>query len=138
MMRDGDRCFDCREHVTDFLLDEIAETLPVPAARLDGGDDTVGGGNAYIGGVPFAGMVHPDSPPSGAYGGTSIVWFPTPEHGSLIDFGVGTRGLAPDEGILTRPGHRRVRARTGKRRPCCRRTSRSHVRQPRDRRLCGG
>lgn len=58
------------------------------------------------GGVPFAGLIHPDNPPSGPYGGTSLVWFPTAE-GSFIDFGVGTRGLAPDEGILTRPGHRR-------------------------------
>jgi 5-methylcytosine-specific restriction protein B len=58
-------------------------------------------------GVPFAGLIHPDNPPSGAYGGTSVVWFPTREHGSLIDFGAGTRGLSPDEGILTRPGHRR-------------------------------
>jgi 5-methylcytosine-specific restriction protein B len=57
-------------------------------------------------GIPFAGLIHPDNPPSGPYGGTSIVWFPG-ENGSLIDFGVGTRGLAPDEGILTRPGHRR-------------------------------
>lgn len=59
------------------------------------------------GGVPYAGLVNPDNPPSGPYGGTSVVWFPTAEHGSLIDFGVGTRGLPPDEGILTRPGHRR-------------------------------
>ncbi len=58
------------------------------------------------GGIPFAGLINADNPPSGPYGGTSIVWFPTAE-GSLIDFGVGTRGLAPDEGILTRPGHRR-------------------------------
>lgn len=58
------------------------------------------------GGVPYAGLINPDNPPSGPYGGTSVVWFPTAE-GSLIDFGVGTRGLAPDEGILTRPGHRR-------------------------------
>ena len=57
--------------------------------------------------VPFAGLIHPDNPPSGPYGGTSVVWFPTAEHGSLIDFGAGTRGLSPDEGILTRPGHRR-------------------------------
>jgi 5-methylcytosine-specific restriction protein B len=34
------------------------------------------------------------------------VWFPRPE-GCLIDFGIGTRGLSPDEGVLTRPGHRR-------------------------------
>lgn len=58
-------------------------------------------------GVPFAGLVHADNPPSGPYGGTSLVWFPTAEHGSLIGFVVGTRGLSPDEGILTKPGHRR-------------------------------
>src|SRR5205823_3940965 len=57
-------------------------------------------------GIPFAGLINADNPPSGPYGGTSVVWFPTAE-GSLIDFGIGTRGLAPDEGILTRPGHRR-------------------------------
>jgi 5-methylcytosine-specific restriction protein B len=62
--------------------------------------------DASEGGVPYAGLVNPDNPPSGPYGGTSIVWFPE-EHGSLIDFVVGTRGLSPDEGILTRPGHRR-------------------------------
>jgi 5-methylcytosine-specific restriction protein B len=58
-------------------------------------------------GVPYAGLIHPDNPPSGPYGGTSVVWFPTKENGSLIGFVVGTRGLSPDEGILTRPGHRR-------------------------------
>ena len=58
-------------------------------------------------GVPYAGIIHPDNPPSGPYGGTSVVWFPSRESGSLIDFGIGTRGLAPDEGILTRPGHKR-------------------------------
>jgi 5-methylcytosine-specific restriction protein B len=58
-------------------------------------------------GVPYAGIINPDNPPSGPYGGTSMVWFPSREAGSLIDFGIGTRGLAPDEGILTRPGHRR-------------------------------
>lgn len=58
-------------------------------------------------GVPFAGLIAPDNPTSGAYGGTSIVWFPTKERGSLLAFGVGTRGISPDEGLLTRPGHRR-------------------------------
>lgn len=58
-------------------------------------------------GVPYAGLVNPENPPSGPYGGTSVVWFPSHDGGSLIDFGLGTRGLAPDEGILTRPGHRR-------------------------------
>jgi 5-methylcytosine-specific restriction protein B len=58
-------------------------------------------------GVPYAGLINPDNPPSGPYGGTSVVWFPTRDSGSLIHFGIGTRGLAPDEGILTRPGHKR-------------------------------
>lgn len=58
-------------------------------------------------GVPYAGIINPDNPPSGPYGGTSVVWFPSRDAGSLIDFGIGTRGLAPDEGILTRPGHKR-------------------------------
>jgi 5-methylcytosine-specific restriction enzyme B len=58
-------------------------------------------------GVPYAGLIAPDNPSSGAYGGTSIVWFPTKENGSLLGFGVGTRGISPDEGLLTRPGHRR-------------------------------
>ena len=56
--------------------------------------------------VAFAGFIHPESASSGPYGGTSLVWFPS-KNGSLIDFGIGTRGLSPDEGILTRPGHRR-------------------------------
>ena len=59
------------------------------------------------GGVPYAGFINPENPPNGPYGGTSLVWFPTKDAGSLIGFGVGTRGLSPDEGILTRPGHRR-------------------------------
>ncbi len=63
--------------------------------------------DATEGGVPYAGLVNADNPPSGPYGGTSVVWFPSGDRGSLIDFGVGTRGIAPDEGILTRPGHRR-------------------------------
>ena len=58
-------------------------------------------------GVPYAGFINPDNPPSGPYGGTSLVWFPTSDAGTLIGFGVGTRGLSPDEGILMRPGHRR-------------------------------
>ncbi len=56
--------------------------------------------------MPFAGLIHPDNPPSGPYGGTSLVWFPTAE-GSVLSLVVGTRGLAPDEGLLMRPGHRR-------------------------------
>ena len=57
-------------------------------------------------GVPFAGVTAPDNPASGPYGGTSLIWFPR-EDGTLLTFVVGTRGLAPDEGLLTRHGHRR-------------------------------
>lgn len=57
--------------------------------------------------VPFAGFLHPDNPPSGPYGGMSLVWFPSEGSGSLLSLIVGTRGLSPDEGVLTRPGHRR-------------------------------
>lgn len=60
--------------------------------------------------IPYAGFIHPDNPGSGQYGGASLVWFPT-EEGSIITFVVGTAGLSPDEGLLSRPGHRRrVRA----------------------------
>jgi len=61
--------------------------------------------------VPFAGFIHPDNPASGAYGGASLIWFPTDGNGSILTFVVGTAGLSPDEGLLSRPGHRRkVRA----------------------------
>ncbi|MFZ5825374.1 MAG: McrB family protein [Bacillota bacterium] len=60
--------------------------------------------------IPYAGFIHPENPGSGQYGGASVVWFPT-EQGSIITFVVGTAGLSPDEGLLSRPGHRRrVRA----------------------------
>src|SRR5438309_335622 len=48
--------------------------------------------DADEGGVAWAGLINPDNPPSGPYGGTSLVWFPSEER-SLIGFGVGTRGL---------------------------------------------
>lgn len=57
-------------------------------------------------GVPYAGVIAPENPPSGAYGGASLAWFPR-EDGTLMTLVVGTRGLAPDEGLLTRHGHRR-------------------------------
>ena len=62
--------------------------------------------------VSFAGLVHEDSPTSGVYGGMSLIWFPieaTDDQpaGSLLTFVCGTRGLAPDEQILGRPGHAR-------------------------------
>lgn len=63
-------------------------------------------------GVPFAGLVHEQSPTSGAYGGMSLIWFPIEPgdgepSGSLLTFVCGSRGLAPDEQILGRPGHAR-------------------------------
>ena len=30
-------------------------------------------------GVPFGALLHPDNPSSGAYGGFSLAWFPTPK-----------------------------------------------------------
>jgi 5-methylcytosine-specific restriction protein B len=62
-------------------------------------------------GVPFAAYIHPSNPPSGPYSGLSFVIFPVPEQPCLIGMVVGTQGLAPDEGILGRPGHaRKMRA----------------------------
>jgi 5-methylcytosine-specific restriction enzyme B len=63
-------------------------------------------------GVPFAGLVHEESPSSGVYGGMSLIWFPVAgdDRGpasSLLTLVCGTRGLAPDEQILGRPGHAR-------------------------------
>jgi 5-methylcytosine-specific restriction protein B len=57
-------------------------------------------------GVPYAGVIAPENPSSGAYGGASIAWFPC-DGGTLMTLVVGTKGLAPDEGLLTRHGHRR-------------------------------
>jgi len=61
--------------------------------------------------VPFAAFIEKDAPSSGAYGGMSIAIFPVPNAPCLVTFVVGTRGLAPDDRILGRPGHaRKVRA----------------------------
>jgi len=49
-------------------------------------------------GVPWAGVIAPENPPSGAYGGASLAWFPC-EDGTLLTLVVGTKGLAPDEGL---------------------------------------
>jgi 5-methylcytosine-specific restriction protein B len=57
--------------------------------------------------VPFAALIHPSNPNSGPYGGTSLVIFPGDDAPCLISLVVGTNGLAPDEGILGRPGHAR-------------------------------
>ena len=62
--------------------------------------------------VAFAGLLHPENPSSGVYGGMSLIWFPiaADEVGpacSLLTFVCGTRGLSPDESIMGRPGHAR-------------------------------
>ena len=62
---------------------------------------------------PFAALIHPSNPDSGAYGGMSFVIFPQEERNgeavqpALFGLGLGTRGLNPDERILARPGHAR-------------------------------
>ncbi|HEX5478564.1 MAG TPA: AAA family ATPase [Dehalococcoidia bacterium] len=58
-------------------------------------------------GVRFAAYIHPNNPPSGAYGGMSIAIFPAEDSPCLLTFVVGTGGLSPDEEILGRPGHAR-------------------------------
>lgn len=68
--------------------------------------------------VPYAALIHPDNPDSGAYGGMSFVLFPAKASSrdeseddglGTAAFGlvVGTRGLHPDEEVLARPGHAR-------------------------------
>ncbi len=56
-------------------------------------------------GVPFAALIHPSNPDSGAYGGMSFVIFPIDDSPCLISLVIGTQGLSPDETILGRPGH---------------------------------
>jgi 5-methylcytosine-specific restriction protein B len=58
--------------------------------------------------VPFAAFIHPSNPDSGAYGGMSFVLFPPTDEqqveSALFGLGLGTRGLSPDEQILSRAG----------------------------------
>ena len=58
-------------------------------------------------GVPYASLIHPSNPDSGAYGGMSLVVFPVPDALCMIAMCVGTQGLSPDEEVLARPGHGR-------------------------------
>ena len=79
--------------------------------------------------IPFAGLLNPDNPSSGVYGGMSLIWFPIADDDagsacSLLTFVCGTRGFAPDESIMGRPGHAR-HLRAPRRRPA-----------PRDRHPC--
>lgn len=57
--------------------------------------------------VPYAALIHPSNPDSGAYGGMSLAIFPVPDAPCLLTFVVGTNGIAPDENVLGRPGHAR-------------------------------
>ncbi len=86
------RLFDTRYHTKHRPEDGLRDAYGLKKDRSDG--------------VPFAGVTAPDNPSSGPYGGTSLVWFPR-QDGTLLTLVVGTRGLAPDEGLLTRHGHRR-------------------------------
>jgi 5-methylcytosine-specific restriction protein B len=54
----------------------------------------------------WAGWILAENPTSGAYQGTSVVWFPG-DSGSVAVLCVGTGGFGPDAHILARPGHRR-------------------------------
>lgn len=62
---------------------------------------------------PFAAFIAPSNPDSGAYGGMSFVIFPRKLesgddfHPALFGLVLGTRGLNPDERVLSRPGHAR-------------------------------
>jgi 5-methylcytosine-specific restriction protein B len=61
---------------------------------------------------PYAGLLHDESPEGGLFGGMALVWFPVSGQidrapSSLLTVMCGPRGLAPDEGILGRPGHAR-------------------------------
>lgn len=87
----------------------LTERYPKPQTRRAAVRDAYGR-SAEATHIPFAGLLPEESPPSGAYGGMSVVWFPRAAAeggGSLLTFVVGTLGLNPDEGILGRPGHRR-------------------------------
>lgn len=59
------------------------------------------------GGVPFAALIDPSNPDSGAYGGMSFVIFPMEDRPALLSMVIGTQGLNPDEEVLGRPGHGR-------------------------------
>lgn len=57
--------------------------------------------------VPFAGLIHPGNPTSGAYSGISVVWMPAGDAGTLMAFVIGGGGLGPDKELFERPGPRR-------------------------------
>ena len=46
-------------------------------------------------GVPFAALIDPSNPDSGAYGGMSFVIFPMADRPALLGMVIGTQGLSP-------------------------------------------
>jgi 5-methylcytosine-specific restriction protein B len=58
--------------------------------------------------TPFAGVLHKDSPSSGEFGGMGLFVFPGDTTAAMVALGIGARGLAADEDILSRPGHARL------------------------------
>jgi len=59
----------------------------------------------------YAGWITAGNPTSGPYQGTTFVWFPATDQGSVAILGIGTDGFGSDTHILGRPGHaRRLRA----------------------------
>lgn len=57
--------------------------------------------------VPFAAYIRAGSADKGRYGGFSFVIFPSLDEPALVGLVVRTDGLAPDEQVLSRPGHAR-------------------------------
>jgi 5-methylcytosine-specific restriction protein B len=74
------------------------KSVTLRAPEMKGGNDA---------GVPYAAYIHPSNADAGAYGGMSFVIFPVEGAPCLVAMVIGTQGLAPDEGILGRPGHAR-------------------------------
>ena len=66
-------------------------------------------GDTKEGAIPYAALIGPEQDRSGPYGGMSFVLFPhtASDEPALIGMVIGTLGLAPDEGILGKPGHAR-------------------------------
>ncbi|MSP91227.1 MAG: restriction endonuclease [Myxococcales bacterium] len=63
------------------------------------------------GNIPYVGLIAPGQERMGPYGGMSFVLFPADaphQRPALVTMVVGTQGLAPDEGLLGRPGHARA------------------------------
>lgn len=55
----------------------------------------------------WAGYINAENPSSGPYQGTSFVWFPGVDGGSVVVLVIGTQGFGPDAHVLGSPGHRR-------------------------------